>query len=163
LIEQDTPEGLAARQKFVEIAAVEGAKSSGVVGAELGYRYENSPIIARESGESPVFDVERYRPTTWPGARLPHVWLSPGVALHDCIKDGYTLLRLGKDGADAAPMSRAFAAIGAPFHVLDVAPGVPREVYGFDYILVRPDLHVVWRGNRLPDDGAALARLATGH
>jgi len=28
---------------------------------------------------------------------------------------------------------------------------------------VRPDLHVVWRGNTLPDDPARLAALATGH
>ena len=39
----------------------------------------------------------------------------------------------------------------------------PRDVYGFDLLLLRPDLHVVWRGNRLPEDPAKLAALATGH
>jgi len=163
LIEQDTPDGQAARQRFIEIAAVEGAKSAGVIGAELGYRYENSPVIVQEAGEGPAFDVEHYRPTTWPGARLPHVWMSPDVSVNDVIPDGYTLLRVGKDRADAAPLSGAFAEVGAPFHVLDVPVGALREVYGFDYILVRPDLHVVWRGNRLPQDCAALARRVTGH
>jgi len=28
---------------------------------------------------------------------------------------------------------------------------------------VRPDLHVVWRGNRLLEDPGKLAALATGH
>jgi 2-polyprenyl-6-methoxyphenol hydroxylase-like FAD-dependent oxidoreductase len=163
LIEQDSPEGEAARRRFIEVAAVEGAKSAGVLGAELGYRYENSPIIVREPGEGPAFDVENYRPTSWPGARLPHVWMSPGVSVHDAIQDGYTLLRIGKERTDAAPLSRAFAAIGAPFHVLDVPVGAAREVYGFDYVLVRPDLHVVWRGNRMPEDATGLARLVTGH
>lgn len=163
LIEQDTPEGLAARERFVEIAKVEGAKSSGVLGAELGYRYENSPVIAQEPGEGPAFDSEHYRPTTWPGARLPHTWMASGVAVHDCIKDGYTLLRLGHERPDAAPLTAAFAAVGAPFDVLDVPLGAPREVYGRDFILVRPDLHVVWRGNRMPADCTGLARLATGH
>jgi hypothetical protein len=36
-------------------------------------------------------------------------------------------------------------------------------VYGFDLILLRPDLHVVWRGNAPPDDPAALAAKVTGH
>ena len=38
-----------------------------------------------------------------------------------------------------------------------------RAIYGFDYILLRPDLHVVWRGNRLPEQPAKLAAIATGH
>jgi 2-polyprenyl-6-methoxyphenol hydroxylase-like FAD-dependent oxidoreductase len=163
LIEQDSPEGAAARRKFIEVASIEGAKSSGVLGAEMGYRYENSPVIAQEPGEGPAFDVETYRPTTWPGARLPHTWMAPGVSVHDGIKDGYTLLRLGKARGDAAGLGAAFAAIGAPFGVLDVDADAPRQVYGFDYILVRPDLHVVWRGNRLPDDLQGLARRVTGH
>ena len=37
-----------------------------------------------------------------------------------------------------------------------------RDVYGYDLILVRPDLHIVWRGNAMPGDPAALAARATG-
>ena len=102
-------------------------------------------------------------PTTWPGARLPHVWIRPGEPVHDRIPDGYTLLRLGKAQADVAPLARAFAALGAPFGVLDVREGTARAVCGFDYLLVRPDLHVVWRGNSPPDDPERLARMVTGH
>ena len=39
----------------------------------------------------------------------------------------------------------------------------PRAVYGCDLILLRPDLHVAWRGNRLPDDAKKLAAIVTGH
>jgi hypothetical protein len=85
------------------------------------------------------------------------------VSVHDGIKGGYTLLRLGRERADASGLGAAFMAVGAPFDILDVEPGPPRDVYGFDYILVRPDLHVVWRGNRLPPDPADIARIATGH
>ena len=46
----------------------------------------------------------KYVPTTWPGARLPHVWLGDGSALHDRIGDGYTLLRLAGAQADSAPL-----------------------------------------------------------
>jgi hypothetical protein len=51
----------------------------------------------------------------------------------------------------------------APLSLLDVDNQWVREVYGFDYLLVRPDLHVVWRGNALPDDATTVARIATGH
>ena len=47
--------------------------------------------------------------------------------------------------------------------VLTIDADAPRDVYGYDLILVRPDLHIVWRGNREPSDPARLARLATGH
>ena len=105
----------------------------------------------------------KYVPTTWPGARLPHVWLADGTALHDRIGDGYTLLRLAGTQVDAAALERAFASYGAPFTVLDIDEDPPRDIYGYDLLLLRPDLHVVWRGNRLPDDPIKLAAIATGH
>ena len=51
----------------------------------------------------------------------------------------------------------------APFSVVTIDEAAPRDVYGFDLILLRPDLHVVWRGNQPPADAAQLAALATGH
>ena len=104
-------------------------------------------------------------PTTWPGARLPHVWLDDGTAMQDRIgyDSGYTLLRLGGSQADAAALAKAFAAYGAPLRMLDIADAGPRAVYGYDLLLLRPDLHVAWRGNRLPDDPARLAAMVTGH
>jgi hypothetical protein len=30
-------------------------------------------------------------------------------------------------------------------------------------MLLRPDMHIVWRGNTPPDDTARLARMATGY
>ena len=51
----------------------------------------------------------------------------------------------------------------APMLAVNKALGYrPRDVYGCDLLLLRPELHVVWRGNRLPDDPARLAALATG-
>ena len=133
-----------------------------MIGAELGYRYRESPVIWPEAGEGPADDFMKYVPTSWPGARLPHVWLADGTALHDRISDGYTLLRLAGAPADSTLLQRAFARYRAPFSVFDVADAGPRDVYGHDLLLLRPDLHVVWRGNHLPD-AAKLAAVATGH
>src|ERR1700751_579782 len=90
-----TLEGAAAHAHLAPIPEREQRKSNEMIGAELGYRYVGSPIIWPEPGEDPPPEFIDYVPTTWPGARLPHVWLDDGTALHDCIGDGFTLLRLG--------------------------------------------------------------------
>ena len=162
-IRDNTPEGAATRANLAAIADVEQRKSNEMIGAELGYRYADSPIVWPEPGEAPAPDFMKYVPTTWPGARLPHVWLDDGSAMQDRIGDGYTLLRFGGVGADTGALAAAFAAYGAPFTTLDIPGGRVRDIYGHDLLLVRPDLHVVWRGNRTLADPARLAALATGN
>jgi hypothetical protein len=40
---------------------------------------------------------------------------------------------------------------------------IAHDIYGYDLILLRPDMHVVWRGNVPPEDAAEVAAIATGH
>ena len=110
-IRDKTPEGAATRANLARIADVEQRKSNEMIGAELGYRYAGSPVIWPEAGEAPEPNFMRYEPTSWPGARLPHVWLADGAALHDRIGDGYTLLRLAGAQADSTALARAFAGL----------------------------------------------------
>ncbi len=163
-IRDNTPEGAETRASLARVADVEQRKTNEMLGAELGYRYAGSPLIAVEPGDAPEHNFMDYVPSTWPGVRLPHVWLKDGTAVQDRVGygHGYTLLRFGGT-RDVEALGRAFAARGAPYAVLDLPDERARDVYGHDLILVRPDLHVVWRGNALPDDPARLAALATGH
>ena len=133
-----------------------------MIGAELGYRYVDSPIIDNIPG-GPEHLFRDYRPTSWPGARLPHVWLDDGTPIQDRISNvGYTLLCLNRRHETAA-LEMAFRRRSAPFSVLHVASEPARAIYERDLILLRPDMHVVWRGNNPPDNPAELAALATGH
>ncbi len=159
------PAGAAARAELARVADIEQRKATEMVGAELGYRYDGSPLIAAEAGEGPAHEFMRYVPSTWPGARLPHVWLGDGSAIQDRIGygDGYTLLRLGGTHAGTGALAQAFAASGAPFRALDIPDQRPRDLYGYDLLLLRPDLHIVWRGNAPPQEPERLAALATGH
>ena len=160
-----TPEGAETRANLVSVAEVEQRKSNEMIGAELGYHYSGSPLIWPEPGEGPPDDFVTYVPSTCPGVRLPHVWLDDGTAMQDRIgnHNGYVLLRLGGSAADVAALGRAFGEIGAPFAVLDVPDARVRDVYGYDLLLLRPDLHVAWRGNQPPEEPARLARVVTGH
>src|SRR5882672_11409343 len=120
-IRDNTPEGTEARANLVRVADVEQRKSNEMVGAELGYRYVGSPLIAPEASEGPEHNFIDYVPSTYPGVRLPHVWLEDGTAVQDRVGcgHGYALLRFAGE-RDTAALSRAFAACGAPYGVLDL-------------------------------------------
>jgi 2-polyprenyl-6-methoxyphenol hydroxylase-like FAD-dependent oxidoreductase len=158
----DSATGRAAREAFIEVAGPEQRKVNEMHGAELGYRYVDSPVIDNVAG-GPEHLYREYRPTTWPGARLPHVWLADGSPIQDHIATrGYTLVRLNKNH-DLTALSAAFIALSSTLAILDVDSEVARELYERDLLLLRPDLHVVWRGDSPPEKPKELAALATGH
>jgi 2-polyprenyl-6-methoxyphenol hydroxylase-like FAD-dependent oxidoreductase len=161
-IRDATAAGQATRDNVARVADVEQRKTNEMIGAELGYRYVGSPIIWEEPG-GPEHLFREYVPTTWPGARLPHVWLDNGTAVQDLLGDGYTLLRLGGSGSDVSGFERAMRARQAPFDIVTVADASARDVYGADLILLRPDMHIAWRGNTAPSNSEHLAALVTGH
>ena len=162
-IRENTPEGAATRENLVRVASVEQPKSNEMIGAELGYRYVDSPIVCVIPG-GPEHRFRVYEPSTWPGARLPHVWLADGTPMQDHIPyEGYTLLRLGRTNADTSGLEKALRALGAALAVLEVPDEAPRQVYGHDLLLLRPDLHVAWRGNRPPEDPGNVAAIVTGY
>jgi 2-polyprenyl-6-methoxyphenol hydroxylase-like FAD-dependent oxidoreductase len=163
-ITEDTPAGARSRARLARIADREQRWSNDLAGIELGYRYQGSPLIAAEDGEGPDPDSFTYTPTTWPGARLPHIWLDDGTPIQDHLGRCYTLLYTPAARPDLAGIARAFARFGAPFSTWEMPSPAGVPVFGgHRLILVRPDLHVVWRGrSRLPDPGKLAAR-ATGH
>jgi 2-polyprenyl-6-methoxyphenol hydroxylase-like FAD-dependent oxidoreductase len=179
-ITDDTREGARARARLVEVADRQQRWSNDLLGIELGYRYRDSPLVAAADGEGPDPDSFRYTPTTWPGSRLPHLWLDDGTPVQDHLRRCYTLLRIPQAApgatAETAGFSRAlsgaFGRLGAPFAVFEVRSAAAPAVYeGYPLILLRPDLHITWRcgppdGRRWLDRLPApdhLAALATGH
>src|SRR5580704_15148591 len=152
-IADNTPAGRQSRDVLVPSADIEQRKTNEMIGAELGYRYVNSPIICEIPG-GPEHLFREYQPTTWPGARLPHVWLDDGTALQDRVGDGYTILKLGRSKADVSGLERAILSHGAPVQVLEIPDQVARDIYEYDLLLLRPDMHVVWRGHEPPEDAA---------
>jgi len=176
-ITDDTPDGARARARLVEVADREQRWSNDLLGIELGYRYQGSPLIIPADGDGPDPDSFQYTPTTWPGARLPHLWLDDGTPVHDHLGQCYTLLCVPQAAPGAAAemagfaraLSAAFGRLGTPFGTFEVRSAAADAVYeGFALILVRPDLHVVWRyappcgrAGELPDPDL-LAATATG-
>jgi 2-polyprenyl-6-methoxyphenol hydroxylase-like FAD-dependent oxidoreductase len=161
-IGENTPEGRGVRAAVARLASVEQRKTHEQVGTELGYRYESSPIVLAEQGTPPPDVREVYIPTSRPGARLPHMWTGNGQSVHDRVGAGYCLLRLGAAAEGAEALTQAFRELGTPLQLLDLDDMTLRDAYGADLLLLRPDLHVCWRGARVPPHARDLASVVTG-
>lgn len=135
-------------------------------GLQFGYLY-GGPLVARDSATKPTEDVVDYRPTTYPGARLPHANLSiegATVPAHDLVdRNALTLFTFAEDDW-ADRLDGATRRAGAPgVTVVGISPptGADRdhlidlyEVGELGAVLVRPDGHVVWRSTRPADEAA---------
>ena len=162
-IDSNTPEGEANRIEVARLAAIGPRLSHEMIGTELGYSYAGSPLICTDDEPPPALVDENYQPTTRPGSRLPHVWLYDGQALHDRIGSEFTLIRLGGNHATLLTLRQSFREFGAQLNIVQVDSIPAREIYGYDLVLVRPGLHVVWHGNSVPVDHRTVAAIATGH
>ncbi|MCX7287123.1 MAG: FAD-dependent monooxygenase [Rhodobacterales bacterium] len=145
-------------------------------GVEMNQRYRSSATVTDGQAE-PAFlrDAElHYAPTTWPGARLPHVWVYDKTGkrlstLDLCGRGQFTLLTgIGGDAwVDAA------LAMGIPIRTHVIGPrraindpsgdwARACEIADAGCLLVRPDHHVAWRSTDLvADPTAELHRVLT--
>ncbi|NNC77402.1 MAG: 2-polyprenyl-6-methoxyphenol hydroxylase [Woeseiaceae bacterium] len=163
-IRDDTPEGAEIRANVAAIANVEQRKTNEILGIEAGYRYRDSPLIWPEPGEGPDPNNPEYVPTTWPGFRLPHVWLKDGTAIHDRMGKGFVLLRFDNGRVDLSGLVEALTERKVPHDIIELDEPDAVAVYeGYELFLLRPDLHIVWRGNEPPANPERLVAMATGN
>ena len=154
-IEDDTPEGEAARAALGKEAYELNVQQYACAGLNFGYYYDRSPIIAYDGEPHPPYTMGSFTPSTVPGCRLPHVFLADGTSLYDKLGAGYTLLRFDPE-ADVQTLVEAAREHQVPFEVYDVPEGIAGNVYEHKLVISRPDWHVAWRGNSVPADAAKL-------
>ena len=157
-----TDAGELIKRQLIQVADSEQRKGNRMIGAELGYRYVDSPCIDNIPG-GPEHRVGKYNPNVWPGSRLPHCWLDDGSALQDQLPETYVLLSLGKKSLDTSKLRQSYEKIGAPVTEVRIDSDRLRDLYGFDFLVLRPDMHVVWRGNDAPQNPQEIASISTGH
>ena len=149
-------EGDAFRQKL-------GAEFSAIMrhewftlGVHLGYRYEDSPICWPDGTATTPDDPNRYVPTTRPGSRAPHMWLAPGRSTLDLFGREFALLGFGADAFAVDKLLAAANTRDVPVTFTAIDNDAAARLYERKLVLVRPDGHVAWRGDRAPDDPLAV-------
>jgi len=150
------------RRRTVE--AIENqAEHFDMLGLQLGYRYA-SDLVIDDGREPPEVEnpVREYRPTTSPGARLPHAWIERDgqrISTLDLVTpDAFVLLTstpdpdwaLAANAIDRIPIRHA--AIGRDARDSEGLWKSVCEIEPDGAILVRPDQHIAWRSTTKPDD-----------
>ncbi|WP_322867495.1 FAD-dependent oxidoreductase [Aquicoccus sp. G2-2] len=161
-IEAAGPEGDAARAELGQRAYDLNVQQYCCAGLNFGYYYDASPLIAYDGVEAPGYSMADYTPSTVPGCRVPHVWLSDGRSLYDVLGAGYSLLRFDL-AIDVSTLENAATEQGVPFVVLDLTAEESAAQYPHKLLIARPDQHVAWRGDTVPEDPANLIALLRGN
>jgi 2-polyprenyl-6-methoxyphenol hydroxylase-like FAD-dependent oxidoreductase len=159
-IRDDSMEGVATRADLGRLANIAQRRSHEMNGVELGYTYAGSPIVVSEAEPYPESDFFHYLPTASPGSRFPHVKLKDGRALQDVLGSGFSLLVF--DDTDTEPLHRAMAIFGAALETFRLDEPSVRAIAARNLVLLRPDLHVAWRGDSFPDSCEGLVVTVTG-
>ena len=160
-LEDESAAGETARAALGERLYRHASTEFEIPGIHLGVFYAGSPVIIGDGTPRPRDDWHHYTPSAIPGARAPHVWLEDGVSTFDRFGRDFTLLRFNGN-IDTRAFEGAAIRRGIPLAVLDVGNDEARDVYERDLVLVRPDHHVAWRGNRVPEDVEDTLARATG-
>jgi len=163
LIDADTEAGRQHRATIADFIQSERGENEDI-GVELGYRYGDSPVIAHPSGERiPHWLPGTYTPTTWPGGRPPSIFLSDGRAIFDLFGPEFTLVDFHDDDSAARPIVAAANRRGLPLtHLRLHGERRARSMYERALVLVRPDMHVAWRGDEAPEQPDQMIDLVRG-
>lgn len=119
------------------------------------FSYEESPICISD-GTRPPDGAALLAPSARPGTRAPHCWLSESKSTLDLFGKGFVLLRFGSSPDNVEPLLKAASKRGLPLDLIELDDRTAAKIYEQPLVLVRPDGHVAWRDDALPDDCGAL-------
>ena len=157
-----TEEGSAVREAVGHEFSERMKREWQTLGVHLGYRYEGSPVCVEDGTEAPPDNPNVYVQTARPGSRAPHVWLADGRSTLDLFGTGFVLLVLRDDPPDSEPLAAAARQCKMPLNVVRVREEDVAAAYETALVLVRPDGHVSWRGDALPDNPERIIETVRG-
>jgi 2,4-dichlorophenol 6-monooxygenase len=147
-------------------------------GIEMNQRYTSDAVVT-DGQEQPAFTKDadlHYQPTTWPGARLPHVWVFDAAggkhSTLDLAGQGAFALFTGLGGEGWIKVaSKVAEQLGITLNTHLIGPrqtyidhtgdwARAKEIADAGCLLIRPDQHVCWRSTEMAKDpGTELTRV----
>ncbi|KAF2120673.1 FAD binding domain-containing protein [Lophiotrema nucula] len=181
-LRSSTPDGKAARALLKERVR-ELYSETAALGIEMGQFYNSTVVYANDepqpfakTGREADDPQQFYEPCTYPGRRLPHVWLNtpvPGklVSTIDIAGKGRFCLITGMGGeAWKVAAKQVQEELGVPIHAVAIGRALDWEDTYLSWddrkgveedgaVLVRPDLFVAWRAQTSGDEEAKLGKV----
>lgn len=139
------------------------SKQFSTMGLHVGYRYADSPIIIADGTMEPPDDPRIPVQSTWPGCRAPHAWLGGSRTTLDTYDGSSFVLVERKPNGAGETFLRAAKELRVPLSTQSFEPEAVQALYERNYVLVRPDGHVCWRGDAPPTDPKQILSVVTGH
>lgn len=167
-IDEDSPLGVAARTAVASKIRWMSRQFNSA-GTHLGYRYVDSPVIETQGDPEPPDDPAQVVPSTWPGCRAPHAWLKQGTdnrgpSTLDWFGYAWTLVCAEQNRTKPFQntLLESFRRVGVPLSLQHIEFQDIRQLYEKTWVLVRPDGHVAWRGDQLPENSDLLVKKVLG-
>ncbi len=166
VLKTSTPEAAARREDLRKAIAAKNYEYN-AHGVEMNRIYSSSAVVPDGTAQpQPTQDSELYYyPTTFPGSRLPHVWLqrdNQSVSTLDLVGKGRFTVLTGMGGdawRDAASDAEQYFGITVDTYIIGPARDFTdlygdwaemREIAEAGCLLVRPDGHIAWRASSAP-------------
>jgi hypothetical protein len=179
-LEANSEEGRARRKQFQQ-AIMQTAHEFHGLGIEMNQHYSSAAVYDKDEAPEAVTNgaeidkVLVYTPSTAPGYRLPHVWLSTAipsglVSTLDLAGRGQFSLFTGIGGERWKTAAKAVSkTLGIAIHATSIGFGQEYEDVYFDWcrvreveesgcVLVRPDRFVAWRAQKTLDDDESVQK-----
>ncbi len=155
-IVSNSPKGEAIRKQMAEGMERSGVKKEfDAPGVHLGLRYE-SPIVIPDNLNSNLTledNKSEWSQNSYPGCRAPHAWLKPGLSTLDLFGRGFTLMCFNSNSiSELEPLTTICEEKQIPLTIHHINNLEIAQLYERTFVLVRPDGHVAWRGDEIPQD-----------
>jgi 2-polyprenyl-6-methoxyphenol hydroxylase-like FAD-dependent oxidoreductase len=155
-IASNSPKGEAIRKQMAEGMEKSGVKKEfDAPGVHLGLRYE-SPIVIPD-GNPPQNESQEWTQSSYPGCRAPHAWIKPGLSTLDLFGHGFTLMCFSSNlnsnsNSGIEQLTKICHEKQIPLTIHQINNPDITKLYERTFVLVRPDGHVAWRGDQIPQD-----------
>ncbi|KAK1725890.1 FAD-binding domain-containing protein [Colletotrichum acutatum] len=161
-VDADTEEARLLRQRVHEFYQSHDGENRDL-GIEMGYWYNSLIILHQEDdGSEPFSDPRCYTPTTWPGGRPPHLFLSDGTPIFDKFGKHWSLLCFTETNVGQDYIVQAASDLGLSLSLINLSEEAQaRALYERNLLLIRPDQHVAWRARAVESPAIVDAVLRT--